>query len=545
MFGGPKQQAVNKHFTEVGVFSADEIPTLMSNFERILTGKEVILTVPLKNKKGQEIILECSASLAKTDDGAGRIMVIARDITERKKAEEQITKLAKFPAENPSLVLRISGYGTVIYGNKASSSLLKSWRCRVGQSLPNRWQGLVLDALSSGQSQQTEVKCAGRIFSLTFAPVVDANYVNVYGHDITERKKAEDELGLYGEITVNMSEGVYAIRASDGIIVYTNPKFEQMFGYGPGELIGKHVSVVNAPTEKSPQETAKGIIDTLNKKGVWRGEICNVKKDGTPFWCYASVSTFEHAEHEKVWVTVHTDITERKKAEERLLEHQTKLKAMASKMLLTEERERQRLAVGLHDEVCQNLVLTKLALESSMNLVSDSNLLASLRIVCEGIGDTIQKADSLTFEFSNSILRELGFVAALEEYLTEEIRQKHGIAFELESDEQLSTLPDEIKNCLYRVTRELLTNVVKHAHARRVKVSARESQSQIYVRVQDDGVGFKESQAGSKVSQTARFGLFSIREQLEYLGGHLEIESEPGQGTTATAVVPLRDKAIV
>jgi len=58
-------------------------------------------------------------------------------------------------------------------------------------------------------------------------------------------------------------------------------------------------------------------------------------------------------------------------------------------------------------------------------------------------------------------------------------------------------------------------------------------------------VGFKESEASSTVSGTTRFGLFSIREQLEYLGGHLEIESEPGRGTTATVVVPLRNKAVV
>lgn len=143
------------------------------------------------------------------------------------------------------------------------------------------------------------------------------------------------------------------------------------------------------------------------------------------------------------------------------------------------------------------------------------------------------------------VLRQLGFVIALEKYLTEEIRQKHGIAFELQSDEQLGTLQDEIKNCLFRVTRELLTNVVKHAQARKVMVSVRESKSQIYVRVQDDGVGFEESQAGAKVSQTTRFGLFSIREQLEYLGGHLEIDSVPGGGAKATVVVPLRDKAVV
>jgi len=116
------------------------------------------------------------------------------DITERKKAEEQIAKLAKFPAENPNPVLRISGRGTVVYANKSGAILLKAWDCRVGKSLPEPWNELVLDALSSGQNQQSEVTCDGRIFSLTFAPLVKANYVNVYGHDITERKKAEEEI---------------------------------------------------------------------------------------------------------------------------------------------------------------------------------------------------------------------------------------------------------------------------------------------------------------------------------------------------------------
>jgi len=380
-------------------------------------GKDVLHAEQiLKRKNGETFPAEITTTFFREKGEIVRVTSIVRDVSERKKAEDVIAKLAKFPDEDPYPVLRISGHGTVIYANTASAILLKVWGCRVGESLPDQWQGLVLDALSSGQSQQTEVKCDGRIFSLTFAPVVDTNYVNVYGLDITERKKAEDEL----------------------------------------------------------------------------------------------------------------------------VEYQMKLKAMASEMLLTEERERQRLAMGLHDEVCQKLVLTKLALESSMNLVSDSNVLASLRIVCEGIGETIEQADSLKFELSNPVLRQLGFVIALEKYLTEEIQQKYGIEYELQSDEQLSTLPDEIKNCLFRVTRELLTNVVKHAQSNKIRVSARESQSQIYVRVQDDGVGFKESQAGSKVSQTARFGLFSIREQLEYLGGHLEIESEPGQGTKATVVVPLR-----
>ncbi|MBU0713258.1 PAS domain-containing protein [bacterium] len=111
-----------------------------------------------------------------------------------------------------------------------------------------------------------------------------------------------------------MTEGVCLIRVCDGTIVYANPTFEKMFGYGHGELFGKNISVVNAPTEKSTEEIAKDIQRSLKKTGVWSGEVYNIKKDGAPFWCYANVSTFGHPEYGKVWVAVHTDITERKRA---------------------------------------------------------------------------------------------------------------------------------------------------------------------------------------------------------------------------------------
>ncbi len=133
---------------------------------------------------------------------------------------------------------------------------------------------------------------------------------------IAERKRTEDALRLQGEIMANMTEAVYLIRASDGVIVYTNPAFEKLFGYSPGEMAAKHVSVVNAATEKSPEEKAEEIIAALDRTGVWRGEILNIKKDGTPFWSYANVSTFDHPRHGRVWVAYHTDITERKLVQE-------------------------------------------------------------------------------------------------------------------------------------------------------------------------------------------------------------------------------------
>jgi len=76
-------------------------------------------------------------------------------------------------------------------------------------------------------------------------------FIRQLGKEIEARKQAEEQLRLHSEIMANMTEGVYLIRLKDGVIVYANPKFETMFGYEPNELIGKHVSIVNAPTEKN------------------------------------------------------------------------------------------------------------------------------------------------------------------------------------------------------------------------------------------------------------------------------------------------------
>ena len=136
--------------------------------------------------------------------------------------------------------------------------------------------------------------------------------------DITERKVAEEALRLTNTIINNMDEGVYLIKTSDETIVYTNPKFDSMFGYAPGELFGKHVSVVNAASHNLPDDTAELIMSTLRKDKIWNGEVLNRRKDGTTFWCSANVSTFEHEKYGVVWISVHQDITERKHAEEEI-----------------------------------------------------------------------------------------------------------------------------------------------------------------------------------------------------------------------------------
>jgi PAS domain S-box-containing protein len=115
------------------------------------------------------------------------------DATERRRAEEEVRALAGFPSENPNPVLRFGEDGTIMYANEASRPLLADWGRDVGQVLDGKWRGLVKEALRAGRGRRAELELGGRVLALTIAPVSDAGYVNVYGLDVTDRKRAEEE----------------------------------------------------------------------------------------------------------------------------------------------------------------------------------------------------------------------------------------------------------------------------------------------------------------------------------------------------------------
>jgi PAS domain S-box-containing protein len=130
-----------------------------------------------------------------------------------------------------------------------------------------------------------------------------------------ELERSNAELALQGEIAANMAEGVMLV-SPQGTIAYANSTFETMFGYGPGELDDKPVSVLNAPNGSTPEETAAEMLGILASEGSFSGEIQNVQKDGTRFWTHAEISTFDHPViGGKVWVSVQRDITKQKLGE--------------------------------------------------------------------------------------------------------------------------------------------------------------------------------------------------------------------------------------
>ena len=169
----------------------------------------------------------------------------------------------------------------------------------------------------------------GIVFLITFLMVrnqiagirtslLDEQRLNEITREVEHRRVTEKSLLLHSEIIKQMAEGVCLVRLSDGKVIYTNPGFDNLFGYDSDELIGKHFSVINAPTGKNPEDTAGEIIAAIAMQGTWQGEILSEKKDGTSIRCWANISRFQTEDHGTVAVSVHDDITERKQVEQAL-----------------------------------------------------------------------------------------------------------------------------------------------------------------------------------------------------------------------------------
>ena len=180
---------------------------------------------------------------------------------------------------------------------------------------------------------------------LSTSVVRDANgeplYLISQLQDITARAHAEQALELQSLITKNMAEGIALIKSSDGSFVYTNPKFEQMFGYeakdmngeqdlnGNKDLNDKKVSIANFKDLPARfKHLAHQIQQMCSEQGESTCEIQNTKQDGTPLWCRVHTSTFEHPEYGWVQVAVHEDITERKQAEQAQRESERRFQAI-------------------------------------------------------------------------------------------------------------------------------------------------------------------------------------------------------------------------
>lgn len=147
-----------------------------------------------RDKAGSEHVL--LVTVKQVAIKGGTVLITCRDITERKRAEEQVGLLAAFPSENPDPVMRVGQDGTLIYANQSSRRLLDSWDGGIGRVLSEPLATSVSRVFASDRREDVEVQCDGRTIVIRLVPVVEAGYVNLYGRDITERRLASHFLEI-------------------------------------------------------------------------------------------------------------------------------------------------------------------------------------------------------------------------------------------------------------------------------------------------------------------------------------------------------------
>jgi signal transduction histidine kinase len=198
-----------------------------------------------------------------------------------------------------------------------------------------------------------------------------------------------------------------------------------------------------------------------------------------------------------------------------------------------QELERRRLARELHDETGQALTSILLGLKALEERTGDEASRAAMEELRELVVSTLQDVRRLAVELRPTALDDFGLVAALER-LTASFAEQTGISVDFQTALADERLPEEVETALYRIVQESLTNVVKHARARRVSILLARKEGSVKAVVEDDGRGFDPAQAGDG------FGLVGMRERLALLGGRLEVESGADAGTTIAAEVPVR-----
>jgi two-component system cell cycle sensor histidine kinase/response regulator CckA len=283
-----------------------------------------------RRKDGSTFPVEVSSQGA-IINGTPTLISVIRDISDRRRAEAEIQKLAKFPGENPNPVMRVSKDGILLYANQASAGLLESWHGTIGQQLPQLWSKIMRKTQEIGLPQEEEAACGERVFSLVFTPIRDDGYVNVYGYDITERKRAEaarqvSEARLAGIINSAM-DAIISVDKEQHIVLF-NAAAEKMFGYRAAEMLGQRLDYL---IPDRFYETHQKYMDAFERSGVSiqamgrSSDIIGRRANGEEFPLEASISQIEVA-GAKFYTVIHRDITERQQAEAALQESEERFR---------------------------------------------------------------------------------------------------------------------------------------------------------------------------------------------------------------------------
>ena len=285
----------------------------------------------LKRKDGTILPAELSFSPEMRSGAVVTRTIIIRDVTGRRQAEEAVQSAALFPIQNPEPVLRIHRDGTLLFSNPAAGPVLAEWRTAGGNQFPDWVRQVVEAALNEGAPRDLEIRIAGRDFSFVVAPIVEGQYANLYGWDVTDRKRAEEALRRsearyrsYTEVTGQLGWTTNA----DGEIVEDVPAFQQYTGQTFNEMQGWGWSTALHPDDL--EITLAVWRKAVEEKQGYETEYRLRRHDGVyRYFLARGVPVLQDDGSVREWVGTCIDITERRKQEEELRKLNRTLRALS------------------------------------------------------------------------------------------------------------------------------------------------------------------------------------------------------------------------
>lgn len=543
--------------------------------------------------QGKTIIYDTHVSPLKDKDGkVVGIIGAALDISSRVKAQEEKRVMQKelvdFVEKAPVAMKWISPEGEILWANQEELKMLgykkNEFVRRPGREFfadPAEFERFFRQVCSKKKIEDFETKFRCRDGSLKEV-LIDATAViesgrcvqiRCFSWDMTDQIRAAETRELLSTVLESSDNAVFS-ETLEGIITSWNKGAENIYGYSPGEMIGRSVMILAPPEEndipgllekvRSGQKVEKHytrrktkdgrIIDILlsvcplmDRRGDLVG-LCAIAQDISPIK-EAQRKLERYKEELETAVAERTDelkktnlqlireIEKQRHTEQRLKKSQEVLRNLSAYLQTIREEERVRLAREIHDELGQLLTVLKMDLFWLKNRfpAADAEMNSKAEDMTRIVDQTIQSVQRICMELRPSVLDNLGFPAAVQWHL-KEFERRANISCRLKIEPEEFELDKDHSTMLFRIVQEALTNVMRHAKAGRVEVDVHKSDSRLVVEIRDDGIGIPDD----KIDAPQSFGLVGMKERLLKYSGELKISGKPNQGTTVSVTLPLK-----
>lgn len=349
------------------------------------------------------------------------------------------------------------------------------------------------------------------------------------------RALAEQERFLR-DITSALCEGIAVLDAA-GRVLFMNPEAERLLGWSEAELLGLPIhDIVHRHSDGSFDPTQRCPMHALKRDG----ERCLVEdelflcKDGSLLPVSYVASRITGSDGATRFIKAFQDRSELKLAELERQASRRQLRELSAFLQRVREEERTHVARELHDELGQLLTGLRMDVEWLQRHLPDDDgpIIRKARAMTGLIDSSLRTVRRISTDLRPAVLDDFGLEAAVE-WLVDSFRTRNRIACDLEIDLDGVALDEPVATAVFRLVQESLTNVSRHARARRVEIVLKVVDGVLKLVVGDDGIGFPVD-----ALRTRSFGILGMRERVFALNGEFRVDSRPGAGTIITVDIP-------